>query len=90
MNSSKRGAAYGFRLQSLDLVSGKGNTWTVHFRVKARLSDRFYFLSAAVRHQIHRPNTDAAALHRQHHPGELPTSPGLLRRAALPGQGGAR
>lgn len=87
MNSSKRGAAYGFRLQSLDLVSKTQTASSLqHTNISVSVS---LFLSEAVGHQIHRPEADAAALHRQHHPGEIPAGPGLLHRAALPGQGGA-
>lgn len=49
----------------------------------------FCSLSEAAGHQIYGPEADAAALHRQHHPGEISRGPLLLRRAALPGQSGA-
>lgn len=43
------------------------------------------WLSQAVGHQIYRPKTDTDALHRQHHPGEIPRAAILPHRAALPG-----
>ena len=54
------------------------------------VSDWFFCsLSEAAGHQIYGPEADAAALHRQHHPGEISRGPVLPRRAALPGQSGA-
>lgn len=60
MNSSKRGAAHGFRLQSLDLVSKeeiRTTTNALHVILKNRQSgfDVSCFLSAAVGNQIYRP-----------------------------------
>lgn len=108
MNSSKRGAAYGFRLQSLDLVRKLMQFFLqlqmAFFASVAISVDNskifcatccFYrsnvrlfilcWLSQAVGHQIYRPKTDTDALHRQHHPGEIPRAAILPHRAALPG-----
>lgn len=67
MNSSKRGAAYGFRLQSLDAVRGRGKEgspgpgaggWLVAWGLQE-------VLTAAAGDEVDRPQADAAAL-----PGE--------------------
>lgn len=92
MNSSKRGAACGFRLQSLDLVSSVlflfyfilfcllFNLW--------KLNDIFHHLHiSAVGHQIHWPLTDVTSFHHQYYPGKIPRPGQLPHRATLCRQG---
>lgn len=77
MNSSKRGLASGFRLQSLDLVSLKYRALGL-LGVTGGTTLKSLFLVLAVGHQIYRPETDVAALHCKRHPGEISRCQQLL------------
>lgn len=93
MNSSKRGAVYGFKLQSLDLVkkkkketesSGVLNPATIF------LHHLFVPVFPAAWHQVHRPKANTVALHCQRGEGEIHAGFALLQWTALCGESRSR
>lgn len=104
MNSSKRGAVYGFKLQSLDLVT---HTHTPYVSVSVQLvaschqstdaketwlliCENRFFLCSAAGDKVNRPLADIIALHRQYGPRQISRSLSILQRTSLCRQSSCR
>lgn len=84
MNSSKRGCVYGFKLQSLDLVSDKWQTmdlvqlpslFAIVTRCKCAFANNgnaIVFCYTAAGHQVYRQKNDFAPLHSSHCERKVP------------------